>query len=275
MLTTSQLLSDCTNWAKEAGRIQLGYFRQHNFSINRKFNDSDIVTEADKASENAIIAEIRKKYPEHSILAEESGADDNLGEYEWVIDPLDGTTNFSNGLPNFCVSVGIRHRGETVVGVVFAPYLGELFTAVKGEGAFCNGKRIACGQKTDIREAVVSTGFPVDKDRTTDNNIDNVARVLPNVRGMRRLGAAAIDICYVAAGNLDAYWEINLHEWDVCGALLIASEAGACHDFFRDDRNVSLLVASPGIMPQISPLIARTPFTGDPFGLYSKNSDLA
>lgn len=271
MPSTGQLLQDSIKWAKEAGRIQMEYFRGDRLDIRSKFNDSDIVTAADKASEDAIVAEIRKKYPEHSILSEESGGDKNLGDYRWVVDPLDGTTNFSSGLPNFCVSIGLRYKGETIVAVVFAPYLGELFTAVRGEGAYLNGKRIRVRDERVLGHAVVSTGFPVDKDVSTDNNLDNVARVLPRVRGMRRLGAAALDICYVGAGFLDAYWELNLYEWDVCAALLIAEEAGAKADFFRSDRNVSVLVASPCIMAEISPLVAREANAGDPFKLYQKN----
>lgn len=270
MLKNKELLDDCVKWAKEAGCIQMGYFRKDNLDIRQKFNYSDIVTAADKASEEAIIAEIRKKYPSHSILSEESGADKMTADYQWVIDPLDGTTNFSSGLPYFSVSIGIKHRGETIVGVVFAPYLGELFTAIKGEGALLNGERISCGQKDDLRQAVVATGFPVDKDRNTDNNTDNVARILPLVRGMRRLGSAAIDICYVACGNLDAYWELNLHEWDVCAGLLIASEAGATFKHFRSDRNISVIAATPSIMTKIAPLISEKPFTDDPFGIYHK-----
>ena len=128
---------------------------------------------------------------------------------------------------------------------------------VKDRQLFLNGKKISTGNNTDIHKAVMTTGFPVDKDRTTDNNLDNVARVLPLVRGLRRLGSAAVDICYVAAGYLDAYWELNLHEWDVCAALLIAEEAGAKYEFFRNDRNISVVVANPGIMPQILSLLSK------------------
>ncbi len=252
------MLNDCTLWAKEAGRVQLQYFRGNALDIKTKFNDSDIVTAADKASEEILISNIRKKYPEHSILSEESGDNGNESDYRWVIDPLDGTTNFSSGLPEFCVSVGIQYKLQTVIGLVYAPYIGELFHAIKGKGAFLNGKRISTGKNQDIRKAVVTTGFPVDKDRTADNNMDNVARILPLVRGLRRLGSAAVDISYVAAGYLDAYWELNLHEWDVCAALLIAEEAGAKYEFFRSDRNISVVVANPGIMPQILPLLSQT-----------------
>ena len=159
----------------------------------------------------------------------------------------------------YCVSIGIRHHGVTVVGVVLAPYLNELFHAVRGEGAYLNGNRITVTANTCIHKAVVSTGFPVDKDVNPDNNMDNVARVLPLVRGLRRLGSAAVDISYVAAGILDAYWELNLHEWDVCAGLLIAEEAGARVVHFRNDRNVSVLVGAPAIVEQIDPLLSRTP----------------
>ena len=190
-------------------------------------------------------------------MSEEAGEVDGSAEFQWVVDPLDGTTNFSSGLPEFNVSIGIRHNGVTVVGVVYAAYLGELFHAVRGEGAFLNGELIHCGSRQSLDRCVVATGFPVDKDCNPDNNLDNVARILPQVRGLRRLGAAAVDISYVAAGILDAYWELNLHEWDVCAGLLIAEEAGAKYHYFRDDRNISVLVASPQILPQILPLLSN------------------
>ena len=258
MITLEQLLADCLAWAKEAGKVQLGYFRSDRLNIQEKFNYSDVVTDADKKSEEIIINHIKEKYPSHSILSEESGEADFHSDYRWVIDPLDGTTNFSNGLPYFSVSIGIEYKGEAIVGVVYAPYLGELFHAVKGGGAWLNGKPIKASGKTDIHQAVVATGFPVDKDRTRDNNMDNMARVLPVVRDVRRLGSAAVDISYVACGVLDGYWELNLHEWDVCAGLLIASEAGAKIDHFRTDRNISVLVTAPGLMSAISPLLSRT-----------------
>lgn len=262
MTSYDSFLLDAVALAHEAGKIQLQYFRKGNISITAKQNDFDIVTTADKVSEAAIKTGILARYPDHSILSEESGltqAETATSGFEWVIDPLDGTTNFSAGLPNFNVSIGLRHNGETVVGVVFAPYLNELFHAVRGEGAFLNGEPIATGLKTALSQAVVATGFPYDKATTADNNLDNVARVMPVVRGLRRIGSAALDISYVAAGFLDGYWEINLHEWDVCAAELIAAEAGATVRRFRTDRNVSLLAASPGIEPQLSALIATAP----------------
>ena len=220
-----ELLHDCTLWAKEAGRVQLEYFRSSNLDIKTKFNDSDIVTAADKVSEEIIISNIRKKYPTHSILSEESGTSGYENDYRWVIDPLDGTTNFSSGLPEFCVSIGIQYKNQTIIGVVFAPYLGELFYAVRGEGAFLNGKKISTGNNTDIHKAVVTTGFPVDKDRTTDNNLDNVARVLPLVRGLRRLGSAALELAYTACGRQGGYFEVYLNPWDYAAGMLLVQEA--------------------------------------------------
>lgn len=157
------------------------------------------------------------------------------------------------------MSIGIRHNGVTVVGVVYAPKLDELFHAVAGEGAYLNGERITCGTTQALAQSVVATGFPVDKDHTPDNNLDNVSRIMPRVRGLRRLGSAAIDISYVAAGFLDGYWELNLHEWDVCAALLIAHEAGAESHHFRSDRNISMLVASPAISRLMLPLLDTKP----------------
>ena len=243
-------------WAREAGEVQLKYFRSSHLNIRAKFNDSDIVTEADKASEQVIINNINRTYPQHAILSEEMGGNAIESDYRWIIDPLDGTTNFSNGLPLFSVSIAVEYRGEVIVGVVYAPYLDEMFHAVKGGGAWLNGKPIAPSGKESLSHSVVTTGFPVDKDTTTDNNLDNVSRVLPRVRGMRRLGSAAIDLCYVAAGFLDGYWEMNLHTWDVAAGQLIVQEAGACYSHFRTDRNISVVAAAPLIFETLYSLLA-------------------
>lgn len=243
----SSLLLDAMSWAREAGAVHLRYFRGNELDIQSKLNDSDVVTAADKAAEKVLIDHIKASYPDHSILSEESGEEAHCGEYRWVIDPLDGTTNFSQGLPLFSVSIGIEHNGETVVGVVFAPYLNELFHAVRGQGAWLNGEPIKVSGKTRLDRSVVATGFPVDKDTNPDNNLDNVARVMPRVRGLRRLGSAAIDLCYVAAGFLDGYWELNLHAWDASAGLLILEEAGGSYTHFRVDRNISVLAGTPAI----------------------------
>lgn len=251
-----KLVDDAIAWAREAGEVQLKYFRSSHLNIRAKFNDSDIVTEADKASEQVIINNINRTYPQHAILSEEMGGNAIESDYRWIIDPLDGTTNFSNGLPLFSVSIAVEYRGEVIVGVVYAPYLDEMFHAVKGGGAWLNGKPIAPSGKESLSHSVVTTGFPVDKDTTNDNNLDNVSRVLPRVRGMRRLGSAAIDLCYVAAGFLDGYWEMNLHTWDVAAGQLIVQESGACYSHFRTDRNISVVAATPLIFETLYSLLA-------------------
>lgn len=241
------ILDSAIQMARASGQIQLEYFRSQKFNINTKLNAYDVVTTADRESENLIVSMIQKLYPTHGIIAEETGIRDEKSDYRWVIDPLDGTTNFSQGLPVFCVSIALEYKEETVIGVVYAPYLDELFYAIKGEGSFFNGEKIRCSNKNKLEEAVVSTGFPYDKRENPDNNIKEISKVAPRVRGLRRMGSAAIDMCYVATGYFDAYWELNLKRWDVAAGTLIAEEAGAKVFSLRDNRNHSILVTAPGI----------------------------
>lgn len=253
---TQEILLNAISWARTAGAIQLHYFRNPELKIDTKFNINDVVTQADKESENLLIRMIREYYPDHSILSEESGSNgSDKAEYRWIIDPLDGTANYSSGLPMFCVSIAVERNGETIIGVVHAPYLSETFHAVKGEGAYLNGEPIHCRATGSLRKAVVSTGFPVDRDTNPDNNLANVERVMPKVRGLRRLGSAAIDMSYVAAGFLDGYWELDLHQWDVAAGQLIAEEAGAICRPFRDNRNYSVMVATPDIEKELFQLL--------------------
>ncbi|MDE7154180.1 MAG: inositol monophosphatase [Muribaculaceae bacterium] len=246
------ILISAISWARQAGAVQMRYFRSPELVINTKFNVNDVVTQADKESEALLIRQINDTFPDHAILSEESGDHGkNAAEYRWIIDPLDGTANFSSGLPMFCVSIAVERNGEIIIGVVHAPYLGETFHAVKGMGAYLNGNPIHCRATASLDKAVVSTGFPVDRNVNPDNNLDNVARVLPLVRGLRRLGSAALDMSYVAAGYLDAYWEMDLHQWDVAAGELIATEAGAVCRSFRDNRNYSVMVATPQIEKEL------------------------
>lgn len=255
MEMVEKVLQDAMAMAREAGEAQMKLYRSGHLDIVEKQNAFDVVTAADKASERIVVDAINRLYPGHSILSEESGVHDGDSEWQWVIDPLDGTTNYSNGLPIFNVSIGVKYRGETVVGVVYAAALGEMFHALKGGGAYLNGRPIACSSKTLLEQAVVSTGFPYNKAINPDNNIDRASRVIPVVRGLRRLGSAALDLSYVAAGFLDAYWEMNLNEWDVCAALLIVQEAGAKWCNFRTDRNRSVIAAAPALFSQLHSLI--------------------
>lgn len=252
-----EYLDFAVGMAREAGRIQLTYFRGDDLAMKTKSNVSDVVTRADRESEELIVRSILERYPTHAILGEEGGARGNAAsEWRWVVDPLDGTTNYSQGLPVFCVSIALQYRGETVVGVVYAPYLRELFTAVRGGGAWCrrgDGEpvRLHVSTKQRLDCSVVATGFPYDKSENPDNNSDNVARILPHVRDVRRMGAAAYDLSCVAAAMLDGFWELNLHEWDVCAASLLVIEAGGVVESLRADRGVSPVAGSAALVEQM------------------------
>ena len=226
-------------WAKEVGEVQRSYFRSGHLELETKSTVHDVVTKVDKLSESMLIERIGKCFPDHSVLGEESGEHDAHSDYLWVVDPLDGTNNYSQGLPVFCVSIGLQYRGETLLGVVYAPYLNELYTAIRGKVAFLNNAPIHVSDKTELDRSVLATGFPYDKDVNPDNNSDNVARIVPYVRDIRRLGSAAYDLSCIAAGLLDGYWELDLHEWDVCAANLIVREAGGVVCDFRRNRGVS------------------------------------
>lgn len=251
------LLQFAVGMAREAGKLQLAYFRGNDLAIRTKSNVSDVVTRADRESEELIVRAISERYPDHAILGEEGGSRGDAGsDYRWVVDPLDGTTNYSQGLPVFAVSIALQHRGETIVGVVYAPYLNELFTATKDGGAFLSTgggtpQPIRVADKRTLSTAVIATGFPYDKERNPDNNAANVARILPHVRDLRRLGSAAYDICCVAAGLMDGFWELGLHEWDVCAADLVLLEAGGVIRNLREDRGVSMVAGNAAIVEQI------------------------
>lgn len=262
-MDADDLLLSMVDCARRAGAVALSYFRGgRRLDIQTKSGESDIVTAADKESEAVIKDYIAGHFPHHAVLSEESGESSGDAPYRWVIDPIDGTTNFSSGLPLWAISIGVEHNGATEAGVVYLPFTDELFTAVRGGGAFLNGKQIRVSADQRLSHAVVSTGFPVDKDVNPDNNMDNVAAVLPLVRGLRRLGSASVDMCYVAAGFLGAYWELNLHEWDVCASTLIVEEAGGRCTCFRHDRNLSLVCGAPALHDAILPLLSTEPRRG-------------
>ncbi|MDE7470885.1 MAG: inositol monophosphatase [Paramuribaculum sp.] len=247
----TRFLAAALTMAEEAGKIHMSYFRTAGLEQTTKQNDSDVVTIADKEAEAAILGYIHRQFPTHGIISEESGRANDDREWRWVIDPLDGTTNFSMGLPAFCVSIALECNREAQIGVVFAPYLGECFCAVKGIGAWLNGKTIRCSEKSRLSEAVLATGMPYDRFDNPDNNLREISTLAMMVRGIRRMGSAAIDLCYTAAGFFDAYWELNLNRWDVAAGQLIAAEAGAVIESIRTDRNHSILAACPSIYPSV------------------------
>ena len=254
-LQEAEWLQCAREMGHEAGEVLRSYFRRRDLSIEDKGSAFDIVTEADKGSERIIIDYIHGHFPEHAILSEESGDDHRTALFQWVIDPLDGTVNYSAGIATYCISIGLREHGETRMGYVYAPTLNEEFWAVKGKGAYGPYGRLQVKATTELQRAVVSTGFPYDKATNPDNNLDRFAQVMPRVRGIRRLGSAAMDLCYVAAGWLDGYWELNLKEWDACAGELIALEAGAFVKRYREDHGICILAACPGIAQQLLEMV--------------------
>ncbi|MFP4040422.1 MAG: inositol monophosphatase family protein [Desulfosudaceae bacterium] len=238
-----------TGAAFKSAAILKAYFG-HPLSIREK-GDKDLVTEADTASEKAIVAAIGERFPDHDILAEESGQSQTNSRFCWIIDPLDGTTNFSHGLGLFGVSIALARDGEVIVGIVLNPISGELFTASLGGGARRNGQPMAVSSAARINQALLVTGFPYnfkEKRAVLETRFRNC---LEAAQGVRRLGSAALDLCYVAGGYFEGFWEQDLHPWDTAAGLIIAREAGAkVTDFsgnpFTPDKKE--LLATNGIL---------------------------
>ncbi len=203
------------------------------FSRINKKGPRDLVTEADVASQEKIIEMIRAKYPDHSIMAEEAGLhEEKTADCQWIIDPLDGTINFAHQIPIFCVSIAFAHQGKMRVGIVLNPVNGELFTAVEGEGAQLNGRPISVSPESELSESLLVTGFPYDFQSRLNTLIDRFKQCLEAARGVRRLGSAALDLCYVACGRFEGFWEENLKPWDTAaGAFILESAGGRLTDF--------------------------------------------
>ncbi len=211
--------------AQEAGEIVREGFGK-NFSFEYKTNLSNLVTEIDKKSEKHIKDFIKKEFPAHGILAEESGGENTSAEYVWVVDPLDGTTNFAHRLPIFSVSIGLQKNGKTICGVVNHVMGNEIYSAELGGGAYCNSNKITVKQNDNLRTSLLATGFPYDIDENPSNALGIFIEMVKAARAIRRLGSAAIDFCYVASGIFEGFWEVHLHPWDICAGQLIVEESG-------------------------------------------------
>ena len=237
--------------AREAGqflRYSVGRVRS---GETKEGEERNLVSEIDRGSEERIISIIRRHYPTHGILAEESGASPTDAEYKWIIDPLDGTTNFLHGLPIFCVTIGIEYRGEIIAGVVYDPNQDVLYTAEKGKGAYMNGRRMKVSTTGRLIDSVLMTGFPYDIAKNPDHAVEHFVDFLMEARGIRRFGSAALDLCYVAAGRLDGFWEVNLHPWDMAAGILLVTEAGGTvSDFSGAPLSIygRKIVASNGVI---------------------------
>lgn len=231
--------------ARLAGKLQLENWGRTDLAVDTKASAIDLVTTIDRQSEALILRGLQDKFPDHAFLAEESAASGSkLASYRWVIDPLDGTTNYAQGLPIFTVSIALEHNGQAVLGVVYAPVTGELFTALRGEGAYCNGRPLRVSDKAELINSVLATGFPYDVATHGVNNVDYFADLLLRVRGIRRFGSAAYDLACVASGRFDGYWELGLSPWDVAAGCLLVEEAGGVIVPFRTDRKVSLIAGN-------------------------------
>ena len=216
---------------------------------------NDFVTQVDGAAEQAVIETVRKSYPDHGFIAEESGESAPDAEFVWIIDPLDGTTNFIHGFPQYCVSVAVRHRGSLAHAVVYDPVKNELFTASKGRGAFLNDRRIRVSKCQRLDEALVGTGFPFKELSRLDLYMKQLGTLMAKSSGVRRAGAAALDLAYVACGRLDAFWELGLAPWDMAaGALLITEAGGLIADPGGEQDFMSsgdVVTATPKVFPAL------------------------
>jgi myo-inositol-1(or 4)-monophosphatase len=199
----------------------------------------NLVTEADRLSEDAIIKIIRKDFPEHNILTEESKGYEKKSDYKWIIDPLDGTTNYAHGFPVYCISIALEKEGEIILGVVYNPVLDELFVAESDNGAFLNGNRIHVSKTSELSRSLLATGFPYDIRESQVNNLDHFKNFALRAQAIRRAGAAALDLCYLAKGIFDGFWELKLSPWDTAaGSLMVKEAGGKVTDFMGKKFNI-------------------------------------
>ena len=247
-------LNDIERLARGAGAIlRDGYDKEHQISYKGVI---DLVTEVDHASEAFLLKEIQSRFPESHILAEESGEIKGVNEGVWYIDPLDGTVNYSHHIPLFSVSIAYAFKGVVILGAVYDPMRDELFSAERDKGAQLNGKQIHASKATELQKSLLVTGFPYDTWDTKQDNFRNFEKLAKMTQGVRRLGSAALDGCYVGAGRFDAFWELRLNAWDIAAGGLIAQEAGAkvtavdgSPDYISAPQ--SILAAAPGIYQQL------------------------
>ncbi len=254
------MLNIAVKAARKAGQIINRASRDLDVLKVETKRQNDFVTEVDRSAEAAVIGVLREAYPNHSILAEESGlSKGSQDEFTWIIDPLDGTTNFIHGVPQFAVSIGLRHKGVMTQGVVYDPAKNELFTATRGAGAFMNDKRLRVARRDRIADALIGTGFPFSKIDLLERYIAMFRKVTLNCAGIRRPGAAALDLAYVAAGRFDGFWEMGLSPWDLAAGSLLVSEAGGLVGDFAGESGYfesgEIVAASPKVFAQLLGLI--------------------
>lgn len=240
---------------EELGQYQLDEQQAGDLGIDTKSSEMDLVTRVDKESERRISAWIVEHYPEDGILGEEGTHINPDADFQWVVDPVDGTNNYAQNFPIFGISVGIKYQNQGVGGMVHIPALREWFIGVKGEGATLNGRPIRVGDKTELIHSLACTGFPYDKGTNPRNNLREISALIPQVRGMRRTGCAAFDLCCVACGRFDFFWEMSLKEWDIAAACVILEEAGAVWKIYQEERPISIAVANETLLQKLIPIL--------------------
>ncbi len=211
--------------AREAGSILLRYYNRIDTLNVREKSANDYVSEVDQAAEQAIINVLKRAYPDYAILAEESGSHEG-NDYQWIIDPLDGTTNYLRGVPQFAVSIALQHKDELQIAVVYDPLKDELFTAEQGAGAFLNGRRMRVNSPRGLKGALLGTGIPYKDQRYIDSYLAMLKDLIVDAAGVRRPGSAALDLAWLAAGRFDGFWELGLASWDFAAGVLLVREAG-------------------------------------------------
>ena len=246
------IINSAVEFCRNAGDILMSGFRSETTTVSYK-SRTDLVTNIDNESEEYIVSAIRDRFGDHSIVAEEGRSRDTDGEFIWYVDPLDATNNFAHGIPFFCVSIGVYSKTEKgiICGAVFDPCHNEMFHAVKGKGAFCNGAKIHVSGISDLGVALLATGFPYAKDDMEKNNLKEFCRFLPGIQCIRRLGSAALDLCYVASGRVDGFWEPMLKPWDTAAGSIIVQEAGGVvtkYDGSGYDPLYPQILASNGLL---------------------------
>jgi myo-inositol-1(or 4)-monophosphatase len=245
--------------ARAAGNIIVRNMdRIDRLTIASKKNN-DFVSEVDHQAESAIIDILRQSYPDHGFFAEESGKQDENADYQWIIDPLDGTTNFLHGFPQFAVSIALKHKARLEAAVIYDPFSQELFTAARGEGAQLNEKRIRVSGHTGLKGALLSTGFPYTDQSYLDTYLETMKALMAPAAGIRRPGSAALDLAWMAAGRTDGFWEFNLNTWDIAaGALIVREAGGIVTDFNGSDgylESGDIIAASPKVFPEMLKII--------------------
>ncbi len=240
------VLADVKELAREVGKYQLNKFNKK-INVTEKTSYLDLVSEVDKNSEEMIIKWINNHFPGHNILAEESGTKETQSEYTWVIDPLDGTTNYIHGFPLFSISIALMRDEEPILGVIYVPYMEEFYSAIKDKGAYLNGQKIEVADKKTLKESLLVTGFPYDLNEDEYNNISIFNHLLYKTRGIRRLGSAAYDLALVASGKLDGFWELKLNPWDIKAGVIIVKEAGG-KVLETNFHGHHLIIAGPNII---------------------------